>query len=216
MSQFTADANTTNWVVQYDDIEPIRIRDPIAEALCVLEPGDPFVITYEDVVKAAGHSCPTAAGSYRLAQRGLQALYPDGLPVRGDVEVVAGGPIDDPSYGVSSRLVSYVIGAAGKDGFGGLGGGFGGRQNQLTFGDIDADGVAYEFRRTDTDEVVRVTYHTHLIPDAGPATTHLPKLIKGTASAEERKAFGEAWHGRVRTVLTDDSLFTVETITSEE
>ena len=55
--------------VEYD-AEPIRIRDPVAEALGVLEDGDPFVITYEDVVKAAGHSCPTASGAFRIAQLG--------------------------------------------------------------------------------------------------------------------------------------------------
>ncbi|MFB6201384.1 MAG: hypothetical protein ABEI98_05175, partial [Halorhabdus sp.] len=56
--------------VEYD-VEPIRIRDPVAEALTVVEPGEPFVVTYEDVVMTAGHSCPTASGAYRIAQVGL-------------------------------------------------------------------------------------------------------------------------------------------------
>jgi|GEM_PF-3207683 len=64
-----ADTNrpTTSLAVEYD-IEPIEIRDPVAEALAVLEPGEPFVVTYEDVVKTAGHSCPTAAGAYRIVR----------------------------------------------------------------------------------------------------------------------------------------------------
>ncbi len=65
----------TDWNVDYD-IDPIRLRDPAAEALAVLEPGDPIVITYADVVKAAGHSCPTAAGAYRIAKAGLEASTP--------------------------------------------------------------------------------------------------------------------------------------------
>jgi len=81
----------TNWQVDYD-VDPIEIRDPVAEALGVLEPGDPFVISYRDAVKEAGHSCPTASGAYRIVQLGLDALYPDNHPVRSEVEVQAAGP----------------------------------------------------------------------------------------------------------------------------
>ncbi|MDG5778312.1 hypothetical protein VB773_11825 [Haloarculaceae archaeon H-GB2-1] len=78
-----------HWTVDYDHVEPIRIRDPVAETLTVLEPGQPFVVSYENVVKAAGHSCPTAAGAFRITQVGLDALYPDTDPVRSEVAVTA-------------------------------------------------------------------------------------------------------------------------------
>ena len=200
----------TNWNVDYADVEPIRIRDPVAEALAVLQPGEPFVIRYEDVVTAAGHSCPTAAGAYRIAQLGLDALYPDELPVRGDVAVRAGGPPDDPAYGVTARLVSYVTGAAGEDGFGGLAGGHGGRRNLLTYGEIDSNGVAFDLTRTDTGTSVRVTYRTAELPDAGPAVGLLQKLIDGSATPDERESFAEAWHSRVHSVLADNDLFDVD------
>lgn len=200
----------TNWNVEYPEADPIELLDPVAEALTVLEPGDPLVVTYEDVVKIAGHSCPTASGAFRIAQVGLDALYPDSLPVRGDIEVLTGGPKDDPVYGVMSRLVSYITGAAGIEGFGGLGGGYGGRDDDLYYGDIESDSPAFVFRRKDTGDAVEVVYHVGEVPSSGPATQNLPKLIEGTATDEERAAFREAWHGPVRTVLTDDSLFTVE------
>lgn len=210
MSQSPTTPTETNWTVDYD-VEPIRIRDPVAEALTVLAPGDPFVITYRDVVTAAGHSCPTAAGAYRIVQLGLEALYPgDELPVRSEIAVTAGGPPDDPSYGVMARLISYVTGAAEEDGFAGLAGGYGARTGLLDFDDLAADGVAFRFRRVDTDEAVTVTYHVGDVPGAGPATQHLPALIEGTATPAERAAFSEAWHGRIRAVLTDADLFTVD------
>ncbi|MFB6082211.1 MAG: hypothetical protein ABEJ67_05250 [Halanaeroarchaeum sp.] len=209
MSEPTHTATESNWTVSYD-VDPIRIRDPVAEALAVLEPGEPFVVSYEDVVTAAGHSCPTASGAYRITQLGLASLYPDEYPVRGDVEVLAGGPRDDPSYGVMSRLVSYVTGAAGPDGFAGLADGYGGRQDHLHFGDLAADGPTFVFERTDTGEAVQVVYHVSEVPGAGAAVEYLPSMIDGSATPEERAAFREAWHGRVRTVLTDDDLFTVE------
>lgn len=206
----TRDPERTNWTVYYD-VDPIRLRDPAAEALAILEPGDPIVITYEDVVKAAGHSCPTAAGAYRIANDGLEALYPgDELPVRGDIEVLAGGPRDDPAFGVTARLISYVTGAAGEDGFAGLAGGHGGRKDLLRYGAIGVDGIAFEFTRTDTEETVRATYTVEEVPPGGPATGELPKLIDGTATDAEREAFAEDWHGRVAAVLEGERYVTVD------
>jgi len=211
MSETTHGSDQTNWNVEYEIAAPVRIRDPVAEALAVLAPGEPFVISYADVVKEAGHSCPTASGAFRIAQFGLAELYPnpDEYPVRGDIEVTTSGPKSDSTYGVMSRIVSYVTGAAEKDGFGGLAGGYGNRKDRLHFGDSDTVDPTFTFARTDTDDTVQVTYHVSKVPDAGPAMQYLRKLIDGTATDEERAAFAEAWHGRVQTVLTDDDLFTV-------
>jgi hypothetical protein len=211
MTETTHESDRTNWSIEYEHVEPIRIRDPVAEALTVLDPGEPFVIRYEDVVKEAGHSCPTASGAFRIAQLGLAELYPDPdeYPLRGDVEVSAHGPKSDSTYGVMSRIVSYVTGATEEDGFGGLADGHGNRKHHLHFGDSDGVEPTFTFVRTDTDISVQVTYHVTEVPDAGPATQYLGKLIDGTATDEERKAFAEAWHGRVRAALTDDDLFTV-------
>lgn len=210
MSKSTHGTEQTNWNVDYD-VEPIRLRDPAAEALAVLDPDAPFVITYADVVKAAGHSCPTTAGAYRIVKAGLEALYPgDEPPVRGDVAVLSGGPPDDPAYGVTARLISYVTGAAGADGFAGLADGYGGRTDLLTYGAIATDGIAFEFTRIDTDETVRVTYHVADVPSGGPATSHLPNLIDGTATDDERAAFRDAWHDRVGAILQGERYVTVE------
>lgn len=216
MSETTnpTDTNRTeeHWAVEYD-VEPIRIRDPVAEALGVLEPGEPFVVTYEDVVKAAGHSCPTASGAYRIVQLGLDALHPDDQPIRSDIEVLSAGPRHDATYGVMGRLISYVTGAT-QDGFGGLAGGYGDRRNLLTFDAFEPDSTAptFRFRRTDTDETVGVTYHVGDVPDGGPALGNLQQIINETASEEDRELFAEVWHGRVQAVLSDDSLFTVTTV----
>ena len=212
----TTHSGRPNWTVEYDDVDPIRVRDPVAEALTVLDPGDPFVLDYRDIVTAAGHSCPTAAGAYRITQLGLEALYPDDYPVRGEIAVRAGGPKTDSTYGVMARLVSYVTGAAEEDGFAGLAGGHGGRADLLTFDEFGGADPSFEFTRTDTGETVRVTYHVGDVPGAGPATQYLGKLVDGTATEEERAAFGAAWHGRVETVLTDDDLFTVERVAAAE
>jgi hypothetical protein len=203
----------TNWQVDYD-IDPIEIRDPVAEALGVIESGDPFVITYTDAVKEAGHSCPTASGAYRIVQLGLDALYPDDYPVRSEIEVQAAGPRDDAAYGVMSRIISYVTGATDDDGFSGLAGGYGGRRDLLRFDVFDPDTAepTFRFRRTHTDETVEVTYHVSDVPDGGPAIGNLQGILDGSASDQQREAFADAWHRRVQVVLSDDSLFTVEAV----
>jgi formylmethanofuran dehydrogenase subunit E len=201
------DHTNRNWEVSYD-AEPVRVRDPVAEALAVLEPGEPFVFEYADVVKQAGHSCPTAAGSFRVVQRGLDELYPDEHPVRGEIVVRVAEPKDDAAYGVMSRIVSYLTGAAEEDGFGGLAGGYGGRRNLMEFDAVDeGDGPTFVFERTDTGDAVEVVYHVSEVPEAGPGVEHLEKLVDGTATDEEREEFRRDWHDRVRTALTDDSLF---------
>jgi hypothetical protein len=203
----------TNWQVDYE-VDQIEIRDPVAEALGVLEPGNPFVITYTDAVKEAGHSCPTASGAYRIAQFGLDTLYPDSYPVRSEIEVQAPRSRDDATYGVMSRIISYVTGATEDDGFRGLAGGYGGRSDLLHFDAFDPDTAepTFRFRRTDTDETVQVTYHVSEVPDGGPAIGNLQQILDGTASDQQREAFADAWHRRVQVVLSDDTLFTVESV----
>jgi len=203
--------DATNWAVEYD-VEPIRIRDPVAEALAVLDPGDPFVVSYRDVVKTAGHSCPTAAGAFRLTQVALDALYPDSLPVRSNIEVRAGGPKHDAAYGVTANLVAAITGAAESDGFGGLAGGFGGRDDMLSYGVFGDEGVQFAFARTDTDDTVVVTYHVADVPTLGPEGQYLTKIVDGNATAQERDAFANAWHTRVQAVLDDEDLFTIERV----
>lgn len=206
----------TNWAVTYDT-DPIEIRDPVAETLAVLEPGDPFVITYKDVITAAGHSCPTAAGAYRITRAGLDALYPNAVPVRSEINVLAGGPRNDATYGVMGRLVSFITGAAEDDGFGGLAGGYGNRRDLLSYDafDLDTPSPTFRFRRIDTNDIVEVTFHVEDAPDGGPEIGLLQKLVEGSASQDQREAFASAWHGRVQAILSKESLVTVRWIGAE-
>jgi len=41
-----------------DQVEPIKMKDPLAVALGAMDKDEPFVYRYEDAVKTAGHSCP--------------------------------------------------------------------------------------------------------------------------------------------------------------
>ena len=60
----------------FDTTESINLKDPLAEVLGAFEDGS-FSLTYADIVKAAGHSCPTVAGAFLMAREGLKRLYPN-------------------------------------------------------------------------------------------------------------------------------------------
>jgi hypothetical protein len=198
--------------------EPIRIRDPLAEVLGMVPDGDPLVVTFADVAKAAGHACPAVAGAYRSTQLALDRLYPDEYPVRSNVTVTVGGEPSDPGLGPMANVIRHITGAADETGFAGFAG-FGGRDDLLSFGTVEAPGRAFRFERTDADAAVVVSFApsaTGVDPDdgGGAPMQALGKIVSGDADEEEAAAFREQWHGRVQRVLdapADGGPFTVET-----
>ncbi len=69
-----------------DEVRPIRFREPLAETLgAVKGVGAVLEYSFVDVVKMAGHACPTVAGAYLSCQKALEALYLDEIPVRGEI-----------------------------------------------------------------------------------------------------------------------------------
>ena len=102
-------------------VKPLIVYDPLAKLLGAPEDG---VITYEfaDVVKLAGHACPTVAGAWLLTVRGLQALYGEELPQRGQIAVNLPDHENCGVSGVIASVAGMLTGAAGEGGFKGLGG----------------------------------------------------------------------------------------------
>lgn len=187
------------------ETEPIEIRDPLAEVLGMVTKGEPLVVTFADVAKAAGHACPAVAGAYRGTQLGLERLYPDSLPVRSDIAVTVSGEPDDPGLGPMANVIRHITGAADETGFVGFGG-FGGREDLLSFDDIDAPGRAFRFERTETGDAVVVSFDpssTGVDPDAGggaPMQT-LSKVVSGDANEDATAQFRRQWHERVQRIL---------------
>lgn len=199
--------------------DPIRIRDPLAEVLGMVPEGEPLVVTFADVAKAAGHACPAVAGAYRGSQLALNRLYPDEYPVRSDIGVTVDGDPDDSGLGPMANVIRHITGAADETGFTGFGG-FGGREDLLSFGDVDASGRAFRYERLDTGVSVVVAFDptaTGADPDAGGETpmNTLPKIVTGNADEEKVAAFRDQWHDRVQRILdapAEGRPFTVEEV----
>jgi hypothetical protein len=189
---------------------PIHVRDPLAVVLGMVPEGEPLVITFADVAKAAGHACPAVAGAYRSTQLALERLYPDELPVRSEIAVTVGGEPGDSGLGPMANVIRHITGAADETGFAGFGG-YGGRENLLRFDDVAAPGRAFRFERTDTGAAVVVSFEpsaTGVSPGAGgggggggaPMQTVLD-VVSGDADDEKTALFRDQWHTRVQRIL---------------
>lgn len=178
----------------------IRLRDPLADFLGasadgVLEYG------YADVVKLAGHSCPTVASAYLMARAALQALFPGTLPERGAVRVAMPQPVDEGVSGVMGNVISFVTGAAGEGGFHGIGSRFG-RRDLLSYGAPDLAGQV-RFTRTDTGASVGVLARPERVPGDPRMRELISRCMTGSATPDESRLFRTLWQDRVRRLLTE-------------
>ncbi|MCP5276812.1 MAG: hypothetical protein H6935_00415 [Thiobacillus sp.] len=178
---------------------PMTLRDPLAETLGAAL-GGVMVYRYEDVVRLAGHSCPTVAGAWLMARHGLAALYPEELPERGRIRVELRGALDAGTTGVVGSVLGLVTGAAGEGGFKGLGGRHV-RRDLLAYG-VDLPGEV-RFTRLDTGASVLVEYHPEKVPPSPDMPPLMARVVGGTAGEEERESFAKLWQERVRRILVE-------------
>ncbi|MFQ5861959.1 MAG: FmdE family protein [Candidatus Brocadiales bacterium] len=189
----------------FDEVEPIKLEDPLAVVLGAIDKGEPMVYTYGDAVRLAGHSCPAISGAYKLTQLALKELYPDKTPVRSEITVKFKGGVEDKVNGPISQVISFITGAAPESGFRGLGAGKYNRKNLLTYDENDAPSpdciCSVVFQRTDTGKKIEITYSNYMLPADPRMGELMPKAVSGRASDSELKEFGELWHERIKTIL---------------
>ncbi len=192
----------------FDQVESIKMKDPLAVALGAMDKDEPFVYRYEDAVKMAGHSCLAVSGAYRLTQTALKHLYGDEIPTRGGIKVTFKGGVEYRVNGPISQVVTFITGAAAENGFHGLGGGRYNRHNLLAFDENSqppATAICSAiFERIDNGKSVEVTYTNNMLPGNPKMADLMPLAVSGTGSDEEIKEFGNLWHERVKMVLMDD------------
>lgn len=186
----------------FSDIPSLTLRDPLAAFLGASQEG---IIEYHylDVVKLAGHSCPTVACAYWLTRQALRQLYPDELPVRGEIRVEFREEAMDGVTGVIANVVSMLTGATLDTGFKGLAGRYD-RRNLLAF---NAD-IPLEIRYTRlTNGQPAASLDAAANPRqvaADPATSRLmQQCLQDLASPEEQQQFAELWQQRVRRILLE-------------
>jgi hypothetical protein len=181
----------------FDKVESVKVVDPLSKVLGAFEDGV-YEISFLEVVKAAGHSCPTVAGAYLCALEGLKALYPTTPAVRGEVKVKFNEPLEEGVTGVISNVITQITGATQKSGFKGLGGKFA-RHSLMEFSANINSSV--RFTRVDSGKSVDVYYDSSSIGGNPNMQPLMQKMMGGMASADEAKEFGRLWQDRVERIM---------------
>jgi hypothetical protein len=183
----------------FDLVPTISLFDPLAQLLGASDDGI-IEVGYPEVVRAAGHSCPTVASAYVMTLKALEALWPDGTPERGGIEVEFKQGQDEGVAGVIGAVVSQITGAAGPGGFKGLAGNFN-RSNLMHF-ERKIDGAA-KLTRKDTGRSVEIGVNPDAVPPRPEAMPLLQKILGQKAGPEDKAEFARLWQDRVKRILID-------------
>ena len=198
-----------NYPKFYDEIETIKVLDPLSRALGTFENGE-YEFSYLDVVKSAGHSCPTVAGAYIITLEALKALYIDEEVIRGNVKVEFEESLEDGVAGVIGNVISQITGATDKSGFKGLQGKFARHSLMIFNAKIEASA---RFTRIDTSKSVDLYYNPSNVLPNPDMQVIMQKMAKGTASGDEVKEFGILWQDRVKRIFENiDMVLRVEEV----
>lgn len=187
------------------EVKPIKFREPLAEMLGAFkEDGSILDYTFIGAVKMAGHACPTVAGAYLVCQTALEKLYPDSVPVRGEIEITVYGEQDEGVYGVMGQVFSFLTGAAPATGFKGLGYKFK-RKDLLKFNPekIDPGAMCFGFKRIDNGKSVLVKFYPRKVPFTEDKGELMEKVLWDAAKPQERKEFQDLWMEKVKTMVLD-------------
>ena len=194
-------------------VRSIRMREPLAAALGAFAPGEDSVeFTLADVIKAAGHACPTVVGSFITLREALARLYPEDVPVRGEIEVIVFGAPGEGVYGVMAQVFGLVTGAAPETGFKGLGTRFS-RKDLLGFCPGDgAPEARFRFTRKDTGRSVVARFRPWNIPFASQKASRMAALMEqvvaGSAGNGELNEFQELWSEKLKGMLAGEGMST--------
>ena len=185
----------------FNEVQKITLQDKLSDFLGTFENGI-VEFSYLDIVKSAGHSCPTVAGAYLITLEGLKALYKEELPQRGEIFVSFK---DDSSVGVAgviASVVTHITGATQTAGFKGLNGNFV-RHDLMKFNaDISSN---VKFQRLDNGDSVEVSYDPSQIQGNPLMNELMQKMMQGDATKDEQISFGKLWQQRVETILNNAS-----------
>ena len=181
----------------FNNIPTIKLQDELASFLGAFEDGI-IEFSYLDVVKSAGHSCPTVLGAYLMSLQGLKALYENDLPKRGQIIVDFKEAQNIGVAGVIGNVIMNITGATTNNGFKGISGKF--DRNHLMKFEQDINGASVRFTRIDTQKSVDVFYDASSVKAHEDMNFLMQKSFQGTATIEEKIEFGKLWQKRVEDI----------------
>lgn len=192
----------------FDSIEKITLEDDLSKFLGAFSNG---LIEYSflDVVKFAGHSCPTVAGAFLMISEGLKALYKEEIPKRGEIEVSFKEDESEGVTGVIANIVTYITGATSKNGFKGINGKFN-RTNLLYFNEQTNSNI--RFKKVGDSKIVDVYYDLSKLQQNPRIKELMGKIQSNEATIENKKSFAKLWQENVQKIFENkDLLISIKT-----
>lgn len=184
----------------YASAPVIRVHDPLANFLGAAADGV-LEYRYEDVVRLAGHSCPTVASAFLMVRAGLLALFGAAIPVRGEIRVEFSESSDAGVTGVIASVTTLITGATAETGFKGLAGQFN-RRNRLFFSQPIKAG-SLRLIRMDSGQAVQIGVNLAKLPADPRMPELISKCLQGIATQDEQNQFQTLWQNRVKSLLID-------------
>jgi hypothetical protein len=190
--------NSNQFPAFFKDVRTIKMYDPLAQFLGSVKDGI-IEYSYEEIVKMAGHSCPTVAGAYLLTCKGLEALYENETPTRGEVELFFKDSQESGVTGVISSVMSNITGACGKGGFKGINGKF--LRNNLTNFNQN---IQAQVKFTRKNKSVLLTYNPNIVPPKPRLQELMGEVFSNNIDTATKEEFGTLWQERVKEILIDN------------
>lgn len=195
-----------NYPKFFDEVEKIVLKDDLSDFLGAFEDGS-IEFGYLDVVKLAGHSCPTVVGAYLMTQIALKELYKNEFPKRGEVFVSFKENENEGVAGVIANVIAQITGATKSSGFKGLNGKF--KRYDLVEFNANITSSA-KFKRVDTNETVELIYNPNIIPMSSKTQELMQKMMQNIATIQDKKEFQNLWQSRVEEILKNpDKVITI-------
>lgn len=192
------------------DITPIRLKEPLAEFLGAFTEDNPILeYSFIDTVKMAGHACPTVSAAFVCCKHALRTLYPDTIPIRGEISVAVHGESDEGVYGVMGQVFSFITGACPSTGFKGLYSSFK-RKNLLRYEPLknNSGALCFEFGRADNKSMCDAKIITNKFPSLGSREERLGELLEKNvwqgANKDEIREFRDLWMEKVRCIVSEE------------
>ncbi len=181
----------------FNDLPSITLQDELSEFLGTFANGI-VEFSYLDIVKSAGHSCPTVLGAYLSCINGLNALFGEDVPKRGQIFISFKEHENEGVAGVIANVYTQITGATKTSGFKGIAGNFV-RHSLMDFGaNISSD---VKITRLDTNKSVEVVYNPNLVPGSPKQMELMQKIIQNRATDDEKIEFGQLWQQRVEDIF---------------
>ncbi|MDD2896439.1 MAG: FmdE family protein [Aliarcobacter sp.] len=181
----------------FNKIPTIKLQDDLASFLGAFEDGI-VEFSYLDIVKSAGHSCPTVLGAYLMTLKGLEALYENEIPKRGEIIVEFRESQTTGVAGAIGNVIMNITGAATTNGFKGLAGKY--DRNHLMKFEQDINGANVRFTRIDTLKSVDIFYDASSVKPHEDMNFLMEKSLQGKATNDEKLEFGKLWQKRVEDI----------------